>query len=302
MGFFSDPLKRRPTQPPGRVAIRPRRVEFDWDTAPLVWLPNEPIASYVLSSLNLVIPEGERMMIQAFHEALPQVRDEKLREDMLGFIGQEQLHAEAHDAVMNQVFSRHGINPIAFSNQMQYFFRKTLGVGSSADPRANQQRLIERLGIAASAEHMFAFMGDWALNADLEQFGADPQMLDLYRWHGAEEVEHRAVAHEVAAYFGTGYMRRSISMIITWPIFIGWLLRAAMYLNRNDPSTPNIGYPRFIFGVISATRRGLLPGLSKWFWSGLSTFVPGFHPDSVGSTAQALAYVAQSPAAKQVHA
>lgn len=62
-------------------------------------------------------------------------------------------------------------------------------------------------------------MGDWALNADLEKFGADPQMLDLYRWHGAEEVEHRAVAHEVATYFGVGYFRRCISMIITWPIF-----------------------------------------------------------------------------------
>ena len=294
-------LTQRPIAPPGRVAIRPRRVDFDWEKAPLVWLPNEPIASYLLGSMNLVIPEGERMMIQAFEQALPDVHDEKLREDMLGFMGQELLHAEAHDEVMNQVFTRHGIDPAPFNRQMQYFFRRTLGIGDDSDPQAIRQHLIERLGICASSEHMFAFVGDWALNADLEKFGADPQMLDLYRWHGAEEVEHRAVAHEVATYFGVGYFRRCISMIITWPIFLGWLLRAAMYLSRNDPNTPNIGYPRLLLEFVRAGRRGLVPGVSKWFWSGVSTFVPGFHPDSVGSTAQALAYVAQSPAAKRVN-
>ncbi|MDN5546342.1 MAG: metal-dependent hydrolase, partial [Rhodococcus sp. (in: high G+C Gram-positive bacteria)] len=92
-------LTQSPIAPPGRVAIRPRRVDFDWEKAPLVWLPNEPIASYLLGSMNLVIPEGERMMIQAFEQALPDVHDEKLREDMLGFMGQELLHAEAHDEV-----------------------------------------------------------------------------------------------------------------------------------------------------------------------------------------------------------
>lgn len=286
----------------GRVAIRPRRVEFDWSTAPLVWIPNEPIASYLLNSLNLVIPEGERMMIQAFDEALPHVRDEKLREDMLGFVGQELLHAAAHDEVMHEVFPRHGVDPEPFSRQIEYFFRNLLGMGDSSDPRVNRQRLIERLGFAASAEHMFAFMGDWALNADLEKFGADPQMLDLFRWHGAEEVEHRAVAHDVACYFGVGYVRRSFSMIVTWPVFIGWLVRAAMYQSRNDPNSPDIGYPGLAIGLVSAMRRGLLPSFPKWIWSGLSTFVPGFHPDSVGSTAQALAYVAQSPAGKRAHA
>ena len=301
MGVLNALVKSR-NMPPGRVVIRPRRVGFDWAQAPMVWLPNEPIASYLLNSLNLVIPEGERMMIQAFEQALPDVHDEKLREDMLGFMGQEMLHAQAHEDVMNQVFTRHGVDPTPFSDQMQYFFRRTLGVGASTDSRSIRQRLIERLGISASAEHMFAFMGHWAMNADLESFGADPQMLDLYRWHGAEEVEHRAVAHEVAAYFGVGYVRRSVSMIITWPIFIAWLIRAAMYLSRNDPNTPTIGYPRLLIGIASASRRGLLPGLSQWLWSGMSTFVPGFHPDSVGSTAQALAYLAQSPAAKAVHA
>ncbi|WP_227985268.1 metal-dependent hydrolase [Nocardia spumae] len=289
-----------PANPPGPVAIRPRRVEFDWRGAPLIWIPSEPVASYFLNSLNLVIPEGERMIIQAFDEALADVRDDKLREDMLGFMGQEQQHAQAHDAVMRQVFTAHGIDPAPFMQSIEYLFRRILGARDSDGPRLRRQRLIERLGIAASSEHMFAFMGDWALNADLERFGADPQMLDLYRWHGAEEVEHRSVAHDVARYFGVGYLRRGASMIITWPFFLALLARGAMYLSRNDPSTPNIGYPRLMLGLLSAMNRGLLPGVAAWTWSGLSTFVPGFDPQSVGSTAQALAYIAQSPAAKRV--
>lgn len=243
----------------------------------------------------MVIPEGERMMIQAFDGG---VHDEKLREDMLGFVGQELLHADAHDEVMNEVFTRHGIDSEPFNRQIQYFFRNTLGRGDSDDSGANRQRLIERLGFSASAEHRFTFMGDWALNADLEKFGADPQMLDLFRWHGSEEVEHRAVAHEVAAYFGVEYVRRSVSMLVTWPVFLAWLTRGAIYLCRNDPNCPDIGWPRLLWELSRAMRRGL----SSWAWSGLSTFVPGFHPDVAGSTSQALAYIAQSPAAKRAHA
>ena len=287
---------------PGRVAIQPRQVEFDWASTPLVWVTGEPIASYFLHSLNLVIPEGERMMIQAFTEALDQVDDVRLREDMLGFMGQEQQHADAHDAVLRTVFTAHGIDPDAFSRHAEYLFRRILGSSAGDDPHTRGQRLVERLGISASAEHMFAFIGAWILDADLEGAGADPQMLDLYRWHGAEEVEHRSVAHEVARYFGVGYGRRCASMIITWPFFLLLLVRGAMFLSRNDPTTPDVGYPRLLLGMGRAIRKGLLPGMRAWTWSGLSAFVPGFDPQQVGSTAAALAYIARSPAARRVHA
>ncbi|EJO52149.1 metal-dependent hydrolase domain protein [Burkholderia multivorans ATCC BAA-247] len=47
----------------------------------------------------------------------------------------------------------------------------------------------------ASLEHFFGYLGNGVLNAHgLDAGKADPTMVDLLRWHGAEELEHRTVA------------------------------------------------------------------------------------------------------------
>ncbi|ATL66736.1 metal-dependent hydrolase [Nocardia terpenica] len=289
---------RRATIDPGEVALHARNVRFDWRDTPLHWMPAEPIASHLINALNLLLPEGERMFCQAFSEAMPLVRDDRLREQMLGFIGQESMHAETHNGVLDEVLSAHGIEVRPYVEQMEYLFRKTLGPREGQDARAEFQTLVERLGFIATLEHFFAFLGDWVLNADLEQFGADPNMADLFRWHGAEEVEHRHVAHDVATYFGIGYVRRCALMLLVFPIFLSLVVRGTKYLVRQDPSLPDLGYPRLLLRVFGAMWRGALPGVPSLLWSAVSVAQPGYTPESVGSTAQAVAYLAKSPAAR----
>ncbi|MBF6299487.1 metal-dependent hydrolase [Nocardia amamiensis] len=290
---------RRPDTDPGPVALHARNVRFDWAGTPLHWMPAEPIASHLINSLNLLLPEGERMFCAAYAEALPYVRDDKLREAMLGFIGQESMHAETHDKVLHEVLAAHGIDPGRYLRHAEYLFRRTLGPGD-ADGVARRQVLIERLAFIACLEHFFAYLGDWVLNADLERFHADPRMADLFRWHGAEEVEHRHVAHDVAVYFGAGYLRRAGLMTLVFPIFLTLVLRGTKFLIHQDPELPDLGYPRLLTRVFGAMWRGALPGVPSLLWSALSTFKPGYHPDSVGSTAQAVAYLAKSPAAQAI--
>jgi len=45
----------------------------------------------------------------------------------------------------------------------------------------------------------------WVLDADGLDEAMHPMMLDLVRWHGAEEVEHRCVAFDVYQHLGGGY-------------------------------------------------------------------------------------------------
>ncbi|MFI5781920.1 metal-dependent hydrolase [Nocardia sp. NPDC051570] len=295
------PLRARPrTIDPGEVALHARNVHFDWRDTPLHWMADEPIASHLINALNLLLPEGERMFCQAFSEALPLIKDEKLREQMLGFIGQESMHAETHSGVLDEVLTVHGIDVEPYVRQMEYLFRKSLGPRDGQDARKEFQTLVERLGFIATLEHFFAFLGDWILNADLERFGTDPNMLDLYRWHGAEEVEHRFVAYEVAEYFEIGYLRRCALMLFTFPIFLSLVVRGTKYLVRQDESMPDLGYPRLIVRVFGSMWRGALPGVPSLLWSALSVFTPGYTPESVGSTAQAVAYLAKSPAARAI--
>ncbi|MFD5179922.1 metal-dependent hydrolase [Nocardia sp. NPDC058379] len=285
---------------PAPVALHARNVRFDWTDTALRWMPDEPVASHVVNSLNLLLPEGERMFCAAYSEALPYVRDAKLREDMLGFIGQESMHAETHQKVLAGVLAAHGIDTAPYVRQMEFVFRNTLGA-RDAGTAATEVRMVERLTFIASLEHFFAWLGDWILNADLEKHHADPRMLDLFRWHGAEEVEHRNVAHDVAIYIGAGYLRRAVMMMIVIPILLVLILRGTRYLINQDPGMPDIGYPMLLWRILGAMRRGALPRLRALAVSALSTFDPRYSPNNVGSTEQAIAYLAKSPAARAAH-
>ncbi|MBW0271577.1 metal-dependent hydrolase [Nocardia sp. MH4] len=291
---------RRRRTPAPHVALHARDVRFDWTDTALRWMPDEPVASHVVNSLNLLLPEGERMFCAAYTEALPYVKDAKLREDMLGFIGQESMHAETHQKVLAGVLAAHGIDTAPYVRQMEFVFRNTLGA-RDAGTAATEVRMVERLTFIASLEHFFAWLGDWILNADLEKHHADLRMLDLFRWHGAEEVEHRNVAHDVAIYFGAGYLRRAVMMMIVIPILLVLILRGTRYLINQDPGMPNIGYPMLLWRILGAMRRGALPRLRALAISALSTFNPRYSPNTVGSTEQAIAYLAKSPAARAAH-
>ncbi|MEU0538365.1 metal-dependent hydrolase [Nocardia sp. NPDC005978] len=286
------------TPEPGEVALQARNVTFDWTGTPLHWMPGEPVASMVINAFNLLLPEGERMFCRTFTEALPLVRDEKLREQMLGFIGQESMHAETHNKVLDEVLAVHGLDSGPYLRQMEFLFRKLLGPAETGDETARHQRLLERLNVIAVLEHFFAWLGVWVLNADLEKHRADPRMADLFRWHGAEEVEHRNVAHDVAGYFEMGYLRRTLPIVVAFPTFILLMLRGTKFLVRQDPGLPNLGYPRLIVRILGAMLRGALPGVPSLLWGMLSMFNPRYSPENMGSTAQAVAYLATSPAAR----
>lgn len=282
---------------PGPVAIRARNVAFDTTAIGLHWIPGHPVASNFISSLNLLLPEGERWFVEAFDEALPYVDDDDLREAMRGFIGQEAKHSQVHDKVQWGFLKDNGIDPSPFQRQVEWIFRRVLGPRPALSRRRRRKRLIARLWIIAAVEHFTAVFGDFALNSNWDEAGAAPELCDLYRWHGAEEVEHRAVAHDVATYFGDSYFRRLWAMVAAFPLLISILVRGTHFINHHDPDAPSSEIELWRAGYQDA-KAGLLPGFRHFGGSLLAYLKPGYHPDDIGSTAQAVAYLASSPAAR----
>lgn len=84
-------------------------------------------------------------------------------------------------------------------------------------------------------EHYTAVVGEWLLtDPALEDAGMHPTMLDMVKWHGAEEVEHRNVAFDAYMYVDGSYARRvRTALLASFTLFV--LFIASMnYLFRQD--------------------------------------------------------------------
>lgn len=283
---------------PGTVALHARNVAFDVTRTPIQWIRGDAFASHIISAINFVLPEGERWFCETFNEALPLIEDEDLREAVRGFIGQEAMHAQAHDEVLADLFRAQGIDTGPMVAVAERIFQQILGPRDLPTAAARHRHLVARLALIGGIENLTALLGDWVLSAPLEEYGADPAVLDLFRWHGAEEVEHRMVAHDVAEYFGVGYLQRAGSLAIAYAGFLLLLGRVAHDLVNQDPDMPDHSYARVWFELVRSGRRGTLPTLRSVGWSAVLGLHPRFTPEWIGNTAQAVAYLAKSPAAR----
>ncbi|BBX16486.1 metal-dependent hydrolase [Mycolicibacterium duvalii] len=286
---------------PGPVQIQARRVHFDVADIPLHWIPGHPVASHVVSMLNVVLPAGERWFVQTFNEALPFIEDPKLADDVRGFIGQEATHADVHERILHEYMEVHGVDAAPLLAQIEHIFSGALAPSDTPDPRRRMNHLRERLWLIAAIEHYTAVMGDFALNCAWDDHHADPTLVDLFRWHGSEEVEHRSVAHDVATYFDDSYLSRIRAMSVAATMLFVFFQRGAWYLVRTDPNV-DANWWTFNRMRMRDSKLGLLPRYRQLFGtSTLAYFRPRYSPADVGSTAQAVAYLAASPAARAAH-
>ncbi|MFE9409324.1 metal-dependent hydrolase [Streptomyces sp. NPDC006704] len=285
-----------------RHRISPRRVSFDWERTPLHWIPDEPTATHVINVLHLLLPAGERWFVRVFKAALPLVTDPVLLQDVKGFMGQEATHSVQHAYVLDHL-AHQRLDTAPYTRHVDFLFEKLLGDEPPfGAPVTAREWLRFRLSLIAAIEQFTAVLGTWVLDADgLDRAGTDAVMLDLLRWHGAEEVEHRSVAFDMYQHCGgagpTRYARRIEGMAVVAPVLLWLWTWGAFYLIRHDPQLA--GRTRYSLREHNrAVRRGLLPT-----WKELGSAIPryvrrSYHPSQEGSLRKAVEYLAASPAAR----
>ncbi|UGY91032.1 metal-dependent hydrolase [Streptomyces gobiensis] len=273
--------------------LKARNVAFDWSRTPLHWVPGDPSTTHTINVLHLLLPAGERWFVHVYKQVLPYIHDERLREDVIGFIGQEAVHSQAHDDVLPQL-KRLGLDPTPYTAQVDWLFEKLLGDRTLPPGRAQRWWLMERVALIAAIEHYTAFLGNWVLNAKaLDDRDADPVMLDLLRWHGAEEVEHRSVAFDLFMHVDGGYRRRVRTWATAFSALVFLWQRGTRFFMENDPTLLD-GKASFR-EFHRAGREGVLPTTGDMVRSIPRYLSRAYHPSQEGSTAQAQAYLAGSP-------
>ncbi len=284
------------TQHDGHPAFR-RQVRFDWSNLPVHWVPDNPFATHMVNVLHLLLPEGERHFIKAVLEASSMVDDPELEAAIKPFIQQESWHAWAHQVVLDRL-AEQGIDTAPYTDRLGRTLSVTLGDPPKFfPPPLKRWWLYRRLADVASLEHFTAVLGQWILqNKGLENAGADPTMLDLLRWHGAEEVEHRSLVFDVYQNVCGSYAIRAFSMLMTAPLFIGWWVAGARYLMAQDKGIDTKFRWR---DWRRAAKKDLLPDPWNFVVAvPLRYMRPSHHPGPEADTQAALAYLEYSPAAR----
>jgi predicted metal-dependent hydrolase len=277
--------------------LQPRHVKFDWRDTPVQWLSGDAFATHTINVLHLLFPAGELWFCRVYNKVLPLVTDPQVHADAKGFMRQEAIHSRSHDGVLKHYYAAHGMDTGPFTAKIDHLFKHALGEAPFGWKIGHTRFWIrQQLGTIAAMEHFFGYLGNWVLNAKgLDEAKADPVMLDLLRWHGAEEVEHRMVAYALFKHMGGNYLERVLHMLLVMSLLLYFVYSGNRFMMRADPHKPRVG--GFLSSWRASARAGRLPVAGHVIAAAARYFGPRFSPGDEGDTAQALAYLASSPAA-----
>jgi predicted metal-dependent hydrolase len=201
-----------------------RNLEFDLSEAvPRFWLAGQRSATAFFNNLSVFFPAGERFFISAVREQRDAIEDPRLAADARAFYGQEGMHSREHERY-NQMLRAQGY-PI---DELEARVEGILAWVTDKVPP------LSRLAITAGLEHFTALLAHWVLENPQLLEGAHPALAALWRWHAAEENEHKSVAFDVFKAAGGGHTRRSIYMALATLVFLGKVAEYQVRLMQTD--------------------------------------------------------------------
>ena len=259
---------------PADLTITPRDLRFGrgvqmrrW------WLNNDPFATAFYNALSVTFPKGEGFFVDSvrnFREGTPP----RLHAEIQAFIKQEVIHTREHVA-----FNRHVTDQGYDTKLLEQHIDEALALTKGRPPIAS-------LAATMALEHFTAMLAHELIADPRHLAGGDEQAAALWRWHAAEEIEHKGVAYDTwlhATRDWSAFARwrlRSLMMLIATKHFLHHRARGMMDLLRQDGVTGVRAWGGLLRYAL--VRPGILRRVAgPW----LSYFKPGFHPWSVDDRA-----------------
>ncbi|MBK9470471.1 MAG: metal-dependent hydrolase [Pseudomonadales bacterium] len=184
--------------------MKARLPPLDFSQSLPAWSPNREFA-HMFNAFSVIIMQLEPYLNRVAARVRDQLpADDPLRDELAVFIRQEAAHTRLHRAY-NQALYHAGYDRLpGIEQDLAAEYRGFLD-HKSLRWNAGYAQGFEVLG-PLYAEFIFEHVDDLL-------DGADAQVADLWRWHLAEEYEHRMVAHQSYYRMGGSYLHR---LWITW--------------------------------------------------------------------------------------
>ncbi|NVB76894.1 MAG: metal-dependent hydrolase [Kofleriaceae bacterium] len=174
----------------------PRVFDVDLSAVPRHWLAGGAVATAISNGINMLFPHGERFFVRSVKHFLDQVENPELREQVRAFFKQEGHHASAHDD-FNEILRKQGFEIDGFLDRYK---RISTWLEKHMPAKLN-------LAGTAAAEHFTAILAEGAFQQGILDV-LDPSVMQLFAWHAAEEIEHKAVAFDVLQEVAPSYALR----------------------------------------------------------------------------------------------
>ncbi len=246
-----------------QVEIKPRRMAFDTESPMNKYaFKNNSLISTFFYALSALFPDGERFFIHSVRNYRDDIKDETLKEQIRGFIGQEAHHGVSHEA-LNQAITDMGfpMDRIVGRLHKRVDFLK----------KFSRER---QLALTVAMEHFTASLAEFLLKNPEILEDADPTVRKMLLWHAVEEIEHKAVAFDVyREHVNDELMRKRVMVISMISLFSRlamyqfWLLRS----QRHFPIWREWKEAAVFFWGKKGVLRDNMKGLAKFFKT-------GFHP------------------------
>jgi uncharacterized protein len=230
---------------------------------PRFWNGGRRSVTSFFDNLSVFFPVGERFFITSVRAHLRHVKDPVLLREVRAFCGQEGAHGREH-VRYNEMLRDAGYPVVEMEKKVE---RLLALVTRTTRPRW-------RLAATCALEHFTALLAHFLLTDPRLLADADPTMAALWRWHAAEENEHKAVAFDVYQAAGGHYTERCAIMLAASVIFWAKVGEQQVRMMAADgtalSATEWARLARFLF-VEPGGFQNLVPLY-------LDYFRPGFHP------------------------
>jgi predicted metal-dependent hydrolase len=210
--------------------MKPRKPGLEFQDAHPHWCQNAEFAQITNAgsfSLPYVETYLNRVMLRAKDQLMGE-RYAKLRNDIDLFVKQESNHYRQH-RLFNQKLEQEGYNGVAPIGAK---------LGADYDAFLKTKSLLFNTAYCEGFESLGIIQAEFFFEqADDLLAGADPRVVALWKWHLAEEYEHRSVCFDVhrAVHGGFSYFSR-----------LGGFFRAFRHLGKfgNDASDALLAFDR----------------------------------------------------------